>query len=416
MAVLKLRTCGYRKLTSGGYGNIEQQPGWHVALADGCGAWSVQSNRLICATIGNVFQSILGMKEFFITETRARLRTWLAAGYALFIVYASLSPFTGWREQGLEFSSVLEMPFSLTYTTFDAILNLLSYLPFGLLVGLTLHARFGIAFSIVGSFCLGMLLSASMEYLQMYLPSRVSSNTDLLSNSTGALIGALLAARITLWPWLYNRLMRWRSDLFQHGKEMDSGLALLALWMFGQINPSLPMLGNVFITEVARQPFVTPPPDPFNWWTVSAVTLNLLMLGVLLRTLLRAPRNIVTTLLTVLSLVALAKFLIAAVLLKSWALLLWINSEAVLGMLLGMLLLVAGLWMHRATAVSFGVVVALIYLAVVNFVYDSNAPSAAMSVYHWHYRHLLNYNGLAQTITQIFPLLLLLHLWRIRKV
>lgn len=356
------------------------------------------------------------MKEFVITETRARLRTWLAAGYALFIVYASLSPFTGWREQGLEFSSVLEMPFSLTYTTFDAIINLLSYVPFGLLAGLALYARFGVAFGIIGSVCLGILLSASMEYLQMYLPARVSSNTDLLSNSMGALAGALLAARISLWPWLWARLMRWRSSLFHHGKEMDSGLALLVLWMFGQINPSLPMLGHVFITEVARQPFVAPLPSPFNWWTAISVTLNLLLLGVLLRTLLRTPRNVVTMLLTVLSLVALAKFLIAAVLLKSWALLLWINSEAVLGMLLGMLLLVAGLWMHRTAAIGFGVVVALIYLAVVNFVYDSNAPSAAMSVYHWHYRHLLNYNGLAQTITQIFPLLLLLHLWRIRKV
>jgi hypothetical protein len=39
-----------------------------------------------------------------------------------------------------------------------------------------------------------------------------------------------------------------------------------------------------------------------------------------------------------------------------------------------------------------------------------------MSIYHWHYGHLLNYNGLAETITLVFPLLLLFHLWRIRKV
>lgn len=356
------------------------------------------------------------MKELFITETRARLRTWLAAGYALFIVYASLSPFTGWREQGLEFSSVLEMPFLLTYTAFDAVMNLLSYLPLGFLIGLALRRRFSVAVSVIVSLLLGLLLSASMEYLQMYLPTRVSSNMDLLSNSAGALVGALLAARITLWPWLFIRLIRWRSDLFHHGKEMDSGLALLALWMFGQINPSLPMLGNVFITEVARQPFAALPPDPFNWWTGSAVTLNLLMLGTLLLTLLRVQRNVITALLLVLSLVALAKFLIAAVLLKSWALLLWINSEAVLGMLLGMLLLAVGLLLPRPALITFGALVAVIYLSVVNFVYDSNAPSAAMSVYHWHYGHLLNYNGLAQTITLIFPVLLLLHFWRIRKV
>ena len=356
------------------------------------------------------------MKDIFITETRARLRTWLAIGYALFIVYASLSPFTGWREQGLAFVEVLGAPLLLTYTAFDSVINLLSYLPFGLLVGLALRARFGAIASVILGLCLGVSLSACMEYLQMYLPMRTSSNLDLLTNSAGALTGTLLAVRISSWPWLFNRLTRWRSGLFHHGREMDFGLALLALWMFGQINPSLPMLGNVFISEMARQPFVTPLPAPFGWWESGAVMLNLLMLGALLLTMLRVPRNVVTALLAVLSVVALVKFVTAAVLLKSWALLLWINSEAVMGMLLGMLLLLVARWLPRAAVISFGAVAALTYFVIVNFVFDDNTPAAARSVYHWHYGHLLNYNGLAQTITLIFPVLLMFHLWRVRKV
>lgn len=356
------------------------------------------------------------MREIFITETRARLRTWLALGYALFIVYASLTPFSGWREQGLDFLAVLGEPLHLTYTAFDATLNLLSYLPVGLLLGLALRARLGVAASVLISLCLGIALSASMEYLQMYLPSRISSNMDLLSNSTGTLVGALLAVSITSWTWLFSRLTRWRSRLFHHGKEMDFGLALLVLWMFGQINPSLPMLGNVFISEVARQPFDVPAPAPFDLWESIAVALNLMMLGILLLTLLRSPRNVVTALLAVLSAVATAKFVTAAVLLKSWALLLWINSEAVFGMLLGMALLLAALLLPRAALIVFGSAVAIAHLAIVNFVSANNAPDAAASIYHWHYGHLLNYNGLAQTITLVFPLLLLWHLWRIRKV
>lgn len=356
------------------------------------------------------------MRELFITETRARLRTLLAIGYALFIAYVSLSPFSGWREQGLDFVDVLQTPLLLTYTAFDAAINLLSYLPFGLLAGLALRARCGAAVSLAVALCLGVSLSASMEYLQMFLPTRTSSNMDLLTNSVGALLGASLAVSMTSWTWFFSRLKRWRSGLFHHGKEMDFGLALLALWMFGQINPSLPMLGNVFISEVARQPFASPLPVSFDWWESAAVTLNLLMLGALLLTLLRAPRNVVMALLVVLSVVASAKFIAAAVLLKSWALLLWINGEAVLGMLLGMLLLLAVLWLPRAGVIGFGAAVTLGYFAIVNLLSDSNDPSAAMSVYHWHYGHLLNYNGLAQTITLIFPLLLLFHLWRIRKV
>jgi len=356
------------------------------------------------------------MKELFITETRARLRTLLALGYALFIVYASLSPFAGWREQGLVFRAVMEQPFLLTYTAFDAILNLLSYLPLGLLVGLALRARFGALLSVVLAFLLSGSLSLSMEYLQMYLPSRASSNLDILTNSAGALIGAILAVTMTAWTSMFNWLMRSRSKLFHLGKEMDFGLALLALWMFGQINPSLPMLGNVFISEVVRQPFVNVAPEAFNGWESFAVALNLLMLGSLLLTLLRVQRNVITALLVVLSVVALAKFVTAALLLKSWALLLWINSEAVFGMLLGMVLLVAVAWLPRRAFISLGTTIALSYVGIINFVVDGNTPSAAMSIYQWHYGHLLNYNGLAQTITLVFPALLLFHLWRIRKI
>ena len=355
------------------------------------------------------------MKELFITETRARLRTWLAIGYALFIVYASLSPFTGWREQGLNFIEVLAAPLSLTYTAFDTVVNLLSYLPFGLLAGLMLRARFGAPISAMLALCLGILLSAGMEDLQMYLPGRISSNMDLLSNSMGALAGTLLAMSMSS-RRIFSRMTRWRGSLFQHGKEMDFGLALLVLWIFGQINPSLPMLGNVFISEAARQPFVMLPPAPFDMWESSAVALNLLMLGTLMLTLLRVPRNTLTVLPVVLSMVALAKFVTAALLLKSWALLLWINSEAVLGMLLGMLLLLAMLWLPRSATIVSGAVVALGYFVIVNFVFDGNTPAAAISIYHWHYGHLLNYSGLAQTIALIFPLLLLFHLWRTRKV
>ncbi len=356
------------------------------------------------------------MKELFFTETRARLRTWLTTGYALFIVYASLSPFSGWREQGLDFLEVLGAPLLLTYTAFDATVNLLSYLPFGLLAGLALHARFSAAASVILGLCLGVSLSACMEYLQMYLPARVSSNMDLLSNSAGALIGALLAVSVVSWTWLFTRLTRWRSGLFHQGKEMDFGLALLALWMFGQINPSLPMLGNVFISDVAHRPFAALPPAPFDWWKSGAVTLNLLMLGMLMLTLLRAPRSAVAALPVILSAVALVKFVTAAVLLKSWALLLWINSEAVFGMLLGMALLFAVLWLPRSAAIVSGAAVALAYFAIVNFMFGDNKPAAAMSVYHWHYGHLLNYNGLAQTIALVFPLLLMFHLWRVRQV
>ena len=52
------------------------------------------------------------MMQPYISESRLRLRAWLAIGYTLFIMYGSLSPFSGWRDQGLDFFDVLPRLFN----------------------------------------------------------------------------------------------------------------------------------------------------------------------------------------------------------------------------------------------------------------------------------------------------------------
>lgn len=354
------------------------------------------------------------MRNLPINKPPARLRRYLAAGYVLFIVYASLTPFTGWQEQGLDFYEVLASPLALTYNRSDLVINLVAYLPLGLLFGLALRVRTGAALGVLFATLGGMALSAAMEYAQMYLPSRVSSNVDLLANTGGTLLGALLAVSIAPSAW-FASLTRWRQHLFRNGSSVDFGLALVALWMFAQVNPSLPMLGNVFITEVAQPPFVPPAVEPFSWLESMAVALNLLMLGCLLLTLLQLRRHVVAGLMLILGTVALTKFAAAALLLNSWALLLWLNGEAMLGIFAGLLLLVAANWLPRKLLLWYGAGVTLAYLVLAHGLLDSGSPSAAMSLYHWRYGHLLNYNGLSQTIALVFPFLMLGYLWRVRE-
>jgi len=352
------------------------------------------------------------MRAIQIIFPRASLSSYLVVGYALLIMYASLSPFTGWQEQGLDFSAVLTAPLLQQYTWFDIAANLLAYLPFGLLLGLALRAHFGAGWNILLATLCGVAVSAAMEYAQMYLPVRNSSNLDLLVNSIGALAGALLAASIAPRAW-FAYLMQWRMWLFLRDGKVDFGLALVALWMFAQINPSLPMLGNVFISEAAHRPFVAVAAVPFSWLESAAVALNLLMVGVLMLTLLRGRRHVESVLL-LLCFVALAKFVAAAVLLKSWALLLWLDSEAMFGIFAGLLVLIVVGRVSRPRLLRFAVAATLAYLVLAHGVLDSGAPSAAMRLYQWHYGHLLNYNGLSQTIAMVFPLLLLTYIWRIR--
>ncbi len=344
-------------------------------------------------------------------RTRAILRSYLTAGYALFIIYASLSPFTGWQEQGLDFYAVLTAPLKQTYSWFDAVANFLAYIPFGLLLGLTLRARVNASLSVALVTASGFLFSGLMEYIQMYLPTRVSSNLDLLTNGIGMFCGGLMAVSIVPRAW-FVYLMHWRAELFQREEGVDFGLALVSLWMFAQINPSMPMLGNVFITEIARQPFAPPKIAPFSSLESITVALNLLMLGILLLTLLRSRRHAVAGLLIVLFAIALTKFIAAVVLLKSWALLLWLNGEAMLGIFSGVLLMALLGWLAKPYLMRLGVVISILYIVLAHGILDSGSPSAAMRLYQWHYGHLLNYNGLSQTVMLIFPLLLLGYLMR----
>ena len=344
------------------------------------------------------------MSTSLLAKPRSLLRRYLVAGYALFIAYASLSPFTGWQEQGLEFWAVLTSPLGLTYTWLDALSNLLAYLPFGLLLGLTFRSHFDARRSIGLALFAALAVSCTAEYLQMYLPSRTSSNADILSNGVGALAGALLAVSIVKRAW-FERMTQWRIGLFRQGAEVDFGLALVMLWMFAQINPSLPMLGNVFITGVAPPFFAEMPQEPFNGWESLAVALNLSMVGSLLLMLLRERRHVVAGLVLILVMVGLTKFIAAALLLKSWALLLWLNGEAMLGLVGGVFLIGLLGWLRKSKLVWLAIAATLSYMILVYWVLDSGTPSAAMRLYQWRVGHLRNYNGLSQMVSLIFPLL-----------
>jgi VanZ family protein len=345
---------------------------------------------------------------------RYRLHRYLAVCYALFIVYASLTPFSGWQEQGLYFSDVLTAPLYQTFTWFDFTINCLAYFPFGFLLAYMLRFRWPAPHALLGAMLTGFILSAVMEYTQIYLPSRVSSNSDLLSNSTGTFCGAAFALFIARYTW-FERIKTWHNKWFKHGRMSDFGLALVFLWIFAQTNPSLPMLGSVFVSAVARWPFDIVPAAPFNMMESAEVALNFLLLGILLLTLMRERRYTMGALFLVLSTVTLIKFISAAVLLKSWALLLWLNSEAMLGILAGLLLLLVAMRLSRNWLLGFGTLAAILYLLLVqNMLFDS-PPSTAKHLYHWHYLHLLNYNGLSQLVNFLFPILLLGYLWRTGK-
>jgi VanZ family protein len=155
--------------------------------------------------------------------------------YVALIVYASLYPFTGWRDQGIAPWAYLQAPLPPRYwTRFDVITNLIGYIPLGLLLALALPAKRR-ALAALAAAALAALLSFSMESLQSYLPMRVASNLDLALNAGGGALGALAA-------WALERLglVQWgrRQQASWFGQRSRGALVLLALWPVGLLFPA----------------------------------------------------------------------------------------------------------------------------------------------------------------------------------
>jgi len=76
----------------------------------------------------------------------------------------------------------------------DVIANIIGFMPFGFV----LCGFFGMALprgqAILVSTLVGGSLSLFVEFLQYYIPQRDSSLTDVMSNTTGTLLGALIAS------------------------------------------------------------------------------------------------------------------------------------------------------------------------------------------------------------------------------
>ncbi|HEV2686652.1 MAG TPA: hypothetical protein VGW79_08440, partial [Actinomycetota bacterium] len=102
------------------------------------------------------------------SRPRTRLPHVLAALYGLAIVYASLEPFSPWL------APPPGTPFFLfggttRWIRYDALLNVLAYIPFGFFVAL-LERGASPARRVASSIAIGAGMSFAMESLQMYIP------------------------------------------------------------------------------------------------------------------------------------------------------------------------------------------------------------------------------------------------------
>jgi len=102
----------------------------------------------------------------------------------------------------------------------DAVLNVVFYMPLGAAAFLALRRR---PFALAASAALGGLVSISVEWMQLSIPTRVGNLVDLLTNTIGALLGAIVAWVATSSP------VASRLEVFE-----SPGPLIVSLWVIWQ--------------------------------------------------------------------------------------------------------------------------------------------------------------------------------------
>jgi VanZ family protein len=335
---------------------------------------------------------------------RSRLVRYLTVGYTLLIAYASLYPFDAWR-------GALDNPLGFLlddwphyYTVSDLALNVVAYGPLGFLLSLALLPYLSARSAALFATLAGTLLSIDMEVLQHFLPLRVSSNLDVLTNGLGAMMGAMLAV-IAGERWvLSGHFYRLRQRVFLPGAGIDVGFVVLLMWLFTQLNPEVWLFGNGDLRPaISLSGGLEFSPSSYRWLETSVTAVNLAGVCLLVTALARAREGLPAVLLAFIATAFTLKGLGALALFKPAGLIVWLTPGAMLGLPVGLALYLLLSRMRQASMAAVAALLIALGFVLVNVAPDN--PYLAASIRTWRHGHFLSFSGLTQLTAALWPAL-----------
>jgi hypothetical protein len=279
--------------------------------------------------------------------------------------------------------------------------NLVGYVPYGFLAVAALHPRLRGVAAFVLAVASAAVLSLVLEAGQSYLPARVATNLDVLSNLGGAAIGAVLglsfAPLIAEGP-LHER----RTAAFLPGAEIDFGLVLVALWLFVQLNPATLLFGAGDLRDFLA-PLEGRARRPEFFVVIEAFTTgaNLVAVGLLLSALVPRERPVRGMFLGVVIAALLVKTAAFAILMRAENVLAWLTHGAQIGLAIGIVVALAAVGAPRTARLALAAVLLMAATVLVNLAPPN--PYLADSLKVWQQGHFLNFNGLTRLTSVLWP-------------
>jgi len=347
------------------------------------------------------------MSETVIPATRSPLPRYLALAYVALVVYASLHPFSGWRDTGVSPLAFLDAGWPRWWTGFDLTINVLVYVPLGYLLTLALGRQAGKLLPALAGALLAALISFCLEAIQTWLPTRVPSNLDLSCNTLGGFVGAIAAWRggTHALSWL----ARIERRVVAPVPHAEFGLIVLGLWLLTQLSPETLLFGAGDFRQLLGLPSaITYGAPTFFALELAIIACNTVAIGLIARTLLASRPSPLAVLLVFFLCALFVRALSAAVLLGPRDAMAWLTPGAGLGLAIGGALLMLCLLAPAPWRVALAGLALMAGTVLVN-VAPAN-PYSAAALASWRQGHFLNFNGLTRLIASLWPFIALPYL------
>lgn len=319
-----------------------------------------------------------------------------AAAWLLLLGYASLYPFFPLRESSWELvAGAFARPKSLA--TFDTLVNVLAYMPLGLIMTLLFREAGASRFAAIArAFAFGALFSLAMETCQLFIPGRVTSIYDLYTNAAGTLIGALVFID-PFYSVVTRPLGFAREEMVIAGPWGDAGLVLMLMWLIAQLNPGLPFFGagNIVGAESDLHELTV--------FHSASVAMGIAGFGLFVSALLADGPGTLRVTLLLLSAALWLKFMMASVMLQPHLAEEWLSVGRIVGLLAGIAILVPARRFSRSTRVYLALVLVLAG-ALVSKIAGAYSPlDEFLRVFRWPYGQLANFATMTRFMHEVWP-------------
>jgi VanZ family protein len=343
------------------------------------------------------------------------------------IVFLTLYPWLGWRGIVTEPWAFLSDPWPRRWTTFDIISNIVAYFPIGFLIVLLAarpvdrrNTRSEVLTLVCSALLFGSGLSFSLECLQSWLPNRVPSKLDWLTNSFGTLLGACVGVGLTIWlqrglhasPYRTAQSSKTNWSQLSPGR-LSLGLLTLVMWVIINANPQRLLFASGEVVELL---------------SLEIPTVALFDSGILEAFIVMAQMCIVSTIVWTAADKELTKrlLLVAAfgggLMMKSvssswlvseaepfW----WLTPGAQAGLLLGSLAVALLITLKALAQIRIALILLVAVTILVNLAPDN--PFYDSMIERWDQGRWSSLHGLILSMAYVWPLIVLVYLWLARR-